>query len=51
MMMLRLTGWPAVLGLLAWAGAVLAPAAAAVTPVVTATIHVGDDPQGWRSTR
>jgi DNA-binding beta-propeller fold protein YncE len=35
-----------VLGLLAWVGAVVAPSAAAAVPVVTATIHVGSDPQG-----
>jgi hypothetical protein len=38
----RLVGLPVVLGLLAWAGAVVvAPA-----PVVTATIPVGIDPYG-----
>jgi hypothetical protein len=44
--MFRLAGFPAVLGLLAWAGAVTAPLAAAAVPVVSATIHVGSDPQG-----
>jgi hypothetical protein len=39
-------GFPALLGLLAWAGAVMAPPASAAVPVVTATIQVGFDPGG-----
>ena len=44
--MVRLARFPAVLALLAWAGAVMAPPAAAAVPVVTATIHVGSLPDG-----
>jgi YVTN family beta-propeller protein len=43
---LRLAGFPAVLGLLAWAGAVVAAPGAAAAPVVTATIPVGQFPGG-----
>jgi hypothetical protein len=44
--MFRLAGFPAALSLLVCAGAVAAPLAAAAVPVVSATIHVGSDPQG-----
>ena len=41
-----LAGFPVVLGLLAWAGAVVAAPAAAAAPAVTATIPVGIGPFG-----
>src|SRR5690349_15976365 len=49
--MLRPVGIPALLGLLAWTGAIAAPGAAvaapmAVAPVVSATIPVGTLPSG-----
>jgi len=41
---LRLAGVPVMLGLLAWAGMVVAPVAADAAPAVSATIPVGTDP-------